>query len=154
MTDDQNGQIRRISARKWRATYRTPLGNILTLSCQSEAEARDWIESMARPAAGVVPTVDQKLSNILRNFHRNTPYPEADGGDIDAAIAAIKRATNVLTDDLVSQSMLSAWNDICDDTGRHPLDIKQLGRKRLTFSPGHWARATADGIRAALGRSS
>lgn len=38
-------------------------------------------------------TVEQKLSNILRNFHRNSPHPEADPGDIDAAIAAIWRAT-------------------------------------------------------------
>lgn len=33
-----------------------------------------------------------KIANILRNFHRNSCYPEADDGDIDAAIAAIRRA--------------------------------------------------------------
>jgi hypothetical protein len=33
----------------------------------------------------------QKLANILRNFHRTSPHPEADRGDVDAAIDAILR---------------------------------------------------------------
>jgi hypothetical protein len=112
MTDEQNGQIRGIAASNWKATYRTPLGNILTLCCESEVDARDWIENMARPAAGAVPTVEQKLSNILRNFHRNTPRPEADGDDIEATIDAILRATNVLTDDIDVRAVAERGNEL------------------------------------------
>jgi len=32
-----------------------------------------------------------KIANILRNFHRNSPYPEAGNDDVDAALDAIFR---------------------------------------------------------------
>jgi hypothetical protein len=32
-----------------------------------------------------------KVANILRNFHRNSVHPEADGGHVDAAVDAIMR---------------------------------------------------------------
>lgn len=44
--------------------------------------------------------------------------------------------------------MHEAWNDICYDTGCHPTDIEQLGRRRLQFHPHHWASSTYDRIRA------
>ena len=40
------------------------------------------------------------------------------------------------------EAMTDAWNDICADTGCHPLDIERKGRE-LTFSPRHWADQTA-----------
>jgi hypothetical protein len=36
---------------------------------------------------------------------------------------------------IVEAAMLDAWNDICADTGCHPLDIEQLGQRRLEFTP-------------------
>ena len=36
--------------------------------------------------------IRMKLANILKNFHRNSPHPEADPGDIDSAIEAVLRA--------------------------------------------------------------
>lgn len=39
----------------------------------------------------------------------------------------------------VAAAMQDAWDEICDDTGCHPVDIQQLGRRRLRFSPNHWA---------------
>jgi hypothetical protein len=54
-----------------------------------------------------------------------------------------------VTDEDVEAAMLDAWNDICTDTGHHPLDIKRQGNK-LYFSPGHWSRGVAMRLRAAL----
>jgi len=54
---------------------------------------------------------------------------------------------------LVDETMQATWDEICDDTNCHPLDIKQLGRRRLSFSPGHWASAIAGRLYAALAAS-
>ena len=43
----------------------------------------------------------------------------------------------------VAEAMRDAWTEICEDTGCHPLDILQLGRRRLLFVPNHWATFTA-----------
>lgn len=49
---------------------------------------------------------------------------------------------------LVANAMQDAWNDICGDTGCHPLDIQREGRV-LRFSPNHWAALTAANLQAA-----
>lgn len=46
-------------------------------------------EQPAAQTAGV--PVELKLRNTLVNFHRNSSHPEADAGDVEAAISAIKR---------------------------------------------------------------
>lgn len=43
----------------------------------------------------------------------------------------------------VGAAMQDAWNDICTDTGCHPLDIEHGRAKYLTFTPRHWAAAVA-----------
>lgn len=43
----------------------------------------------------------------------------------------------------INEAMQDAWNDICSDTGCHPLDIEQGRSKQLTFSPNHWANQIA-----------
>ncbi|WP_197975624.1 DUF551 domain-containing protein [Rhizobium sp. CFBP 8762] len=52
-----------------------------------------------------------------------------------------------VTNEIVRSAMLNAWNEICDDTEHHPLDITQQGRRRLSFHPAHWADLTAMRIR-------
>lgn len=51
------------------------------------------------------------------------------------------------TEAQVAEAMQDAWNDICTDTGCHPVDIEQGGKAgkgvELTFQPRHWARFTA-----------
>lgn len=61
--------------------------------------------------------------------------------------ARIKDRDAVITDEMVADAMHDAWNEISDDTGCHPLDIDQLGRKRLQFKPRHWAELTAIRLR-------
>ena len=56
----------------------------------------------------------------------------------------------VITEEMVAAAMREAWDEICSDTGCHPLDIEQLGRKQLQFTPNHWARFTAMYLTAAL----
>ncbi len=51
---------------------------------------------------------------------------------------------------LVEEIMLDEWNDICSDTECHPLDIKQLGRRKLEFSPNHWTRSVGGALAASL----
>lgn len=43
----------------------------------------------------------------------------------------------------VNEAMADSWNDICSDTGCHPLDIEHGKGKHLTFSPNHWANQVA-----------
>jgi hypothetical protein len=38
----------------------------------------------------------------------------------------------------VRDAMDTAWNEICSDTGCHPLDLERRGGK-LYFEPRHWA---------------
>jgi hypothetical protein len=54
-----------------------------------------------------------------------------------------------VTDEMVAEAMHEAWNEICSDTGCHPLDIERHG-KELFFHPLHWSRFTAMHLRAAL----
>jgi len=42
----------------------------------------------------------------------------------------------------VRRAMQDAWNEICSDTGCHPLDIRHEGKK-LFFEPAHWTDLTA-----------
>lgn len=44
---------------------------------------------------------------------------------------------------IVSEAMRDAWNDICSDTGHHPIDITHR-RRKLYFEPEHWARITGE----------
>jgi hypothetical protein len=46
--------------------------------------------------------------------------------------------------DLVKNAMLTVWNEICADTGNHPLDIEHGKGKFLTFTPRHWAQMAGD----------
>jgi hypothetical protein len=43
----------------------------------------------------------------------------------------------------INEAMQDSWNDICSDTGCHPLDIEHGKGKILTFSPHHWANQIA-----------
>jgi hypothetical protein len=53
---------------------------------------------------------------------------------------------------IVTEAMQDRWNDICADTGCHPLDIKQAGKGRLEFHIGHWARQVGKQVALALTR--
>lgn len=48
-----------------------------------------------------------------------------------------------VTEGAVATAMREAWDDICSDTGCHPVDIEHLGGTKLQFNPNHWARFTA-----------
>lgn len=57
--------------------------------------------------------------------------------------------------DIVANAMLTAWNEICSDTGCHPTDIKRNAdgkRGHLGFEPEHWARMTGQIVKAQLER--
>jgi hypothetical protein len=51
---------------------------------------------------------------------------------------------------VVKSAMETAWNEICADTGCHPLDIEHGKGKHLIFVPRHWAQAAGDTTREAL----
>lgn len=53
---------------------------------------------------------------------------------------------------IVTEAMQDRWSDICADTGCHPLDIKQLGKGRLEFHVGHWARQVGKQVALSLSR--
>lgn len=45
--------------------------------------------------------------------------------------------------DAIAGAMQDAWNEICADTGCHPLDLVRTKGTRLTFTAGQWARQVA-----------
>lgn len=106
------------------------------------------------PASGekTEEVTDRNLEMLIRDLR---PYAKKPAGslridmeDVRSILALYERsALEVLRDDAVGKAMEEAWDEICADTHCHPLDIEQLGRKRLTFSPGHWARLTAMRLR-------
>ncbi|MGN5375853.1 hypothetical protein [Sphingomonas hankookensis] len=101
-----------------------------------DGAAADWLNTLP----GVKPS-DQFIAADRRLFE----------GLIDrvrvAALArpraAVGERTVTLDPDFVDEAMQDAWNDICDDTGSHPLDLKHGRGTVLYFHPGHWARAIA-----------
>jgi len=48
---------------------------------------------------------------------------------------------------IVKQAMQDEWEEICSDTGCHPLDIEHGRGRRLSFIPLHWASAVAASVR-------
>jgi hypothetical protein len=54
--------------------------------------------------------------------------------------------------DLVKNAMLTQWNEICGDTGCHPLDLEHGRGKHLTFTPRHWAQAAGDMVASQIER--
>lgn len=52
-------------------------------------------------------------------------------------------AAPALTADAVREAMQDAWNNICQDTGCHPLDLTESPAGHIYFSPKHWADAVA-----------
>lgn len=69
-----------------------------------------------------------------------------------ATPSAVPEEVRRYTIDLVRNAMLTAWNEICDDTGCHPLDIEQGPGKTLTFTPRHWARMAGEMVTAQISR--
>lgn len=51
----------------------------------------------------------------------------------------------------IDEAMRDAWNEICADTGFHPLDIKRTKGQPISFTPGHWAHAVAQLLSARFG---
>lgn len=65
-------------------------------------EGRDWNDNAEDVADRIVALLAalpkgepvawrQKAANILRNFHRNSCYPDAMAGEVDAAVDAMER---------------------------------------------------------------
>jgi NTP pyrophosphatase (non-canonical NTP hydrolase) len=46
--------------------------------------------------------------------------------------------------DAIATAMQDAWNEICADTGCHPLDIVRTKGRPISFSPSHWASHVAE----------
>lgn len=61
--------------------------------------------------------------------------------DIDKTLGEL--LTKICSHEALNEAMQDAWNDICTDTGCHPLDIEHGKGKHLTFSPNHWANQIA-----------
>jgi hypothetical protein len=49
----------------------------------------------------------------------------------------------ICSHEAIDEAMATCWDDICTDTGCHPLDITHGKNKHLTFSPNHWANQIA-----------
>lgn len=72
--------------------------------------------------------IELKLANILKNFHRNTPHPEAEEDDIESAILAILRA--IETNDVEHRRRVQ---DLLEANNRY-LERARAAERELTFS--------------------
>jgi len=69
------------------------------------------------------------------------PTREALEAEIDRRLGDL--LAKVCSHAAIDEAMQDAWNDICSDTGCHPLDIEHGRGKHLTFKPSHWANQIA-----------
>lgn len=99
---------------------------------------RDWSHLEVFNDPDVTPT------NLIPIFlHPPTASPQpADAGWRDKGVT-------VSRDDL-ARIMREEWDEICQDTECHPLDITHGKKTALFFEPGHWVTAIADRLSAAL----
>ena len=49
----------------------------------------------------------------------------------------------ICSHEAINEAMEISWDDICTDTGCHPLDITHGKNKHLVFRPNHWANQIA-----------
>ncbi len=72
----------------------------------------------------------------------------------DKAVKAWNTRPDTNADELeaiVKQAMQDEWEEICADTGCHPLDIEHGRGRRLSFIPLHWASAVSASVRSQAG---
>jgi hypothetical protein len=98
--------------------------------------------------AGIAPSDGVNLLTKASEFaFANQPATEVPALSGEGAVereAEANKAMSELIRFAVRKAMLDAWNDICADTGCHPLDIERTVRGgNLMFSPRHWADQTA-----------
>lgn len=55
----------------------------------------------------------------------------------------IEYLTKAFSHSAIEEAMVISWDDICTDTGCHPLDITHGKNKHLMFRPNHWANQIA-----------
>lgn len=92
------------------------------LSAATEDAPRDWFGDLnARVAKGLSAPLEPSAGNAAL-------------GELLAKICSHAA---------VDEAMQDAWNDICTDTGCHPLDVEHGKGKHLTFRPNHWANQVA-----------
>ncbi len=113
-----------------------------------------------REALMAAEDVDMVAAAIWDDGHPDMPWAQFRGGlepireqyrsRARAAIAAWNQRTRPAADgvreqidSIIREEMLDGWCDICSDTGFHPLDIEQLGRRRLEYKDRHWTDRVA-----------
>ena len=71
-------------------------------------------------------------------------HPPSDMVCLKARILAAPNVTAEAIERIIQEKILDAWNEICSDTGCHPSDIEQLGKRRLGFHTDHWSRFASE----------
>lgn len=128
----------------------------------SPGDSDDWkpLPPAAPPARSAASTVEPvSLRQMARRIEEalNSEFGVAEGyGNASWTVAHHLYAAPTTSPEpdavrekivkLVEEIMLDKWNDICSDTECHPLDIKQLGRRKLEFSPNHWTRFVGEAL--------
>ncbi|MCK1583242.1 hypothetical protein IVB03_27690 [Bradyrhizobium sp. 168] len=94
----------------------------------------------SRITHGVRVDLDDQEMDLARDALRIAAQPQ--GAPVtDKALGEL--LAKICSHEAVDEAMQDAWNDICSDTGCHPLDIEHGKGKNLTFSPNHWANQVA-----------
>jgi hypothetical protein len=101
-------------------------------------------------APGVEPTdVGETAEELAESLTHMTSIGIEWQRRAEKAEAGLKDMAEALTDKIVGDAMQEGWNEICSDTGCHPDDVT-YARRKMSFSPGHWAHHVAMYLRAAL----
>lgn len=80
-----------------------------------------------------------------RHIPQTSPAPGDDSGSHfgEAVGARESFLAEAFSHSAIDEAMQDSWNDICLDTGCHPLDIEHGKGKQLNFRPHHWANQIA-----------
>ncbi len=115
------------------------------LAALASAPAGDGVEEMAKALYEAAVTEDGRRSGLAWDATARGKETWLRMARVALARprAAVGERTVTLDPDFVDEAMQDAWNDICDDTGSHPLDLKHGRGTVLYFHPGHWARTIA-----------
>ena len=128
------------------------------LSSPSDDDARRYIENWCPDhvkdyIASLSPLTNEPVA--LKLLVDNEWLKDKISSDPDCEVEARSGGNEpvgvTISRDEIALIMTEEWNEICNDTSCHPLDITHGNGSKLFFKPSHWVDQIADRLSAAIG---
>jgi len=105
-----------------------------TWKCAARKQSLPEPADCGWPTCGCDPHADKVIAALEEQGHAAPVAQEP--------VATAPVSPDVWTRRVVREAMQDAWNDICHDTGCHPIDIRNVNGV-VFFEPRHWAEQVA-----------